>query len=159
MGYLGWMVYSAIFVMKQYAALDSSSGKRQSIETSMLTPTRISGMAVFIAASVFLWFKQAPLMYYLYVVFAVFFWAEVVHQRDTLTFQSFNARGLGSTVWHLATYILGLEILVCLTQSVSLISRYLVTFDVKFLASGLCFWGSYGHGRSHWRFGDSILMC
>lgn len=80
-GYLGWIVTVLIFTINNYA--DTRTSARGSQDTqerndASLRPSRALLVRIFVPLSLgftFLYLQRSPLMYYLYLLFPVMFWA------------------------------------------------------------------------------------
>ncbi|KAJ3047876.1 Glycosyl phosphatidyl inositol anchor synthesis, partial [Rhizoclosmatium hyalinum] len=77
-GYLGWIVNSLLFVLKNYGsspqvvtAEDESSNKMVSY----------GAILIFVAFSLFMYLKESHPNYYLYIAFLVYLWAQVFKER------------------------------------------------------------------------------
>lgn len=75
-GYVGWMLYSSLFIIEHYVSLKPSK------PTSSKAP--LLGLTVFSAISAKFLQERAPWTYYLYAAFPCFFWSRVLASRAYL---------------------------------------------------------------------------
>ncbi|CAH7689895.1 Phosphatidylinositolglycan class N-domain-containing protein [Phakopsora pachyrhizi] len=76
-GYVGWILYSAVFVLRTYVLpipVESSG---------ILSIGHVAGFLIFLAISLWFYLERAPFSYYLYVMFPAYFWARIVDQLDS----------------------------------------------------------------------------
>jgi GPI ethanolamine phosphate transferase 1 len=107
LGYLGWIGYSSIFILKTYSY---GLEPKQSTDLIVLSVTGL----VFSALSFLLFLKEASITYYAYLLFPVFFWVKIMSQMN------FIRNIVGSMRWsihkatllHLIGYLVALEFLV-----------------------------------------------
>ncbi|RKP36392.1 GPI ethanolamine phosphate transferase [Dimargaris cristalligena] len=135
-GYLGWILYSTLFILQHYvlgSATASPHSRIPPLDTSALVFTHLlNTFALLILGGLYtlLYVQKSPLMYYAYVAFPVYFWCEVIkthrvfgsalHSALTFSPPSVGAgKGLGSGggnpwwwVGGILLYILVLELLV-----------------------------------------------
>ncbi|KAJ2369985.1 Glycosyl phosphatidyl inositol anchor synthesis [Coemansia sp. RSA 2611] len=82
MGYLGWIVYSLLFIFKSYVlpapASHDSSAKTHRVDDSGLVA--VVGILVFVLFSLVFYKQHSPGMYYAYVAFPVYFWTDILQQ-------------------------------------------------------------------------------
>ena len=109
LGYLGWMAYCIIFIIKKYVVLPKSR-KKVSEPTSLDTYALLG----FLGLCILLWVKKSPFQYYLYVAFPIYFLMEVSKEKSVFytLFKSHSLSDKVSVIWKLVVYILGLELLV-----------------------------------------------
>ncbi|EGG11726.1 uncharacterized protein MELLADRAFT_33250 [Melampsora larici-populina 98AG31] len=77
-GYVGWMILSAIHVLRTYALPPVSYQSPQVGFGSVL------GFAVFLTFAVKFFIEQAPLTYYLYAAFPAYFWSRILNDSNTI---------------------------------------------------------------------------
>ncbi|KAJ3143464.1 Glycosyl phosphatidyl inositol anchor synthesis [Geranomyces variabilis] len=110
-GYLGWIAYSTLFILRAGAPHDLKAGPRKTDTT-----VTVFAAAAFAALSLFLYSKDSPVLYYAYIAFPVYFWTECLRHRADIT--SLTSSVLRSrtqavmTAGTIAFYIGALEILV-----------------------------------------------
>ncbi|OAV91204.1 hypothetical protein, variant [Puccinia triticina 1-1 BBBD Race 1] len=75
-GYVGWMVYTAIFVLRTYII---SPSPRDHVRFGS-----IFGAVVFAVTSLYFYLEHSPITYYLYVFFPAYFWGQIIDDVDTL---------------------------------------------------------------------------
>ncbi|KAJ2484650.1 Glycosyl phosphatidyl inositol anchor synthesis, partial [Coemansia sp. RSA 2052] len=82
MGYLGWILYSLLFIFKSYVLpVPANHGSRSNayrIDDSGLVA--VVGFLVFATFSLIFYKQHSPGMYYAYVAFPTYFWADIVQQ-------------------------------------------------------------------------------
>ncbi|KAJ3287053.1 Glycosyl phosphatidyl inositol anchor synthesis [Rhizoclosmatium sp. JEL0117] len=111
-GYLGWIVNSLLFVLKNYGsspqvvtAEDESSNKMVSY----------GALLIFVAFSLFMYLKESHPNYYLYIAFLVYLWAQVFKERKfafAVISRNFNTGALAGNLVKVSIYVIALEILV-----------------------------------------------
>jgi phosphatidylinositol glycan class N len=105
-GYLGWIAYSVLFIIKTY------SSKTESKENDRLD--LIVDFSFFLLLCGFfglLYYKESPLTYYLYAFFPLFFWKEVAKSSDVI--KSLWDRKYDFKSWaNIVLYVASLEVLV-----------------------------------------------
>ena len=77
LGYLGWMAFALTTVIDRHVLQNSGSYARDQA-TSAVFGIALSGLLLM------LWLRNAPYTYYLYALFPVFFWEEVLQRRSAL---------------------------------------------------------------------------
>lgn len=77
MGYLGWITFALCTVIDLHVLQNRGSFSRDPA-TSALFGIVLSGLLLT------LWLRNAPYTYYLYAVFPVFFWKEILQRRSAL---------------------------------------------------------------------------
>ncbi|PLW56579.1 hypothetical protein PCANC_01536 [Puccinia coronata f. sp. avenae] len=75
-GYIGWMVYTAIFVLRTYII---SPSPRDHVRFGS-----IFGAVVFAATSLYFYLEHSPVTYYLYTLFPTYFWGQIIDDIDTI---------------------------------------------------------------------------
>ncbi|KAG9304272.1 hypothetical protein G9A89_019834 [Geosiphon pyriformis] len=112
-GFSGWIIYSFIFILKEYFLEDDHRSAKLRYRPNYLR-ILITYFA-FLSLYLILFVQESPKTYYVYVFFPVAFWSEIIRQRHTL-FQSWqfavNGRSRLSVAGYLAGYIIALEVLV-----------------------------------------------
>ncbi|KAL5038050.1 Glycosyl phosphatidyl inositol anchor synthesis, variant 2 [Batrachochytrium dendrobatidis] len=110
-GYVGWIVYSTIFVLRMYVLEDSKRSRGISISSKTVT---FLSWVVLTGFSVLLFLKQSPLAYYIYVAFPIYFWSESFKQRDLVTsiIRTPWSQNRTNVLGHIIVYTVILEILV-----------------------------------------------
>ncbi|PWN89476.1 alkaline phosphatase-like protein [Acaromyces ingoldii] len=82
-GYLGSMIYGIIFLLHRYVLKDQALAQLPArsgplgLGNILAVPVGATFTAKFVA-------EEAPLTYYLYVAFAIFFWARIINQRQVI---------------------------------------------------------------------------
>ncbi|KAG0146153.1 hypothetical protein CROQUDRAFT_78074 [Cronartium quercuum f. sp. fusiforme G11] len=76
-GYVGWMILSAIHVLRTYA-LPLVSDQATSIGFGS-----VLGSVIFITFAIRFFLEDAPPTYYLYAAFPAYFWAQILDNTDT----------------------------------------------------------------------------
>ncbi|KAI3660509.1 hypothetical protein MP638_000966 [Amoeboaphelidium occidentale] len=105
-GYLGWVVYSSVFVLKEFVFKSSVlDGK-----TNLHNAINFVATIVMCSFALLLRVKEAPLHYNLYVLFPVYFWSCVLKKLHII--QQLVMRISISALLFSVTYIIGLELLV-----------------------------------------------
>ncbi|KAJ3283535.1 hypothetical protein HK104_010337 [Borealophlyctis nickersoniae] len=107
---------TTIFILKAYAG-SREDASRFSISSASASVYVLAGAAM-LSMSALLFYKQSPAMYYLYVAFPVFFWAESMKQRGFVvalinSTLSKNKQVLGGLGW-IVLYIGALEVLLAI---------------------------------------------
>lgn len=78
-GYLGWIIYSSLFLLKTYSSLsDDKIGKNRA--SSKEPFSKIIQRAFFgtsLLFGIYLMLKRSPYLYYLYVGFPLYFWHNI----------------------------------------------------------------------------------
>jgi phosphatidylinositol glycan class N len=109
LGYLGWIIYSAIFVTEAYTGIQG--GMAVVAPTGEGVVFSKGQVIVFSALALLLLVKHSPFMYYVYAAFPVFFWGEVWRQWPVLKPHVRKWQTQGGTIeWILAM----LGVLTCL---------------------------------------------
>ncbi|KAJ2453263.1 Glycosyl phosphatidyl inositol anchor synthesis [Coemansia sp. RSA 2424] len=82
MGYLGWILYSLLFIFRSYVlpvpANHDSRSNAYRIDDSGLVA--VVGFLVFATFSLIFYKQHSPGMYYAYVAFPTYFWTDIVQQ-------------------------------------------------------------------------------
>ncbi|KAJ3022134.1 Glycosyl phosphatidyl inositol anchor synthesis [Thoreauomyces humboldtii] len=117
LGYLGWVSYSTLFILRGgIVPLSSTYQKAVEAQKSSNILTIALGTAGFAASSLFLHYKESPPMYYAYLFFPFFFWTMCLGQsKFVLTLLKSITRDrdrLVSTGASIVFYVAALEILV-----------------------------------------------
>lgn len=110
-GYAGWIVYSLLFIAKEYSNVVSEDKKGGGIDWIV----NGGAIVVSIGFSLLLGYKESPVFYYAYIAFPIFFWWYAASQRVFIA-EIFGAiirdpkwlNGLGYTL----AYVASLEVLV-----------------------------------------------
>ncbi|KAI8800970.1 Phosphatidylinositolglycan class N-domain-containing protein [Cladochytrium replicatum] len=84
LGYVGWIVFSSIFIMKTYGNL--FGGLQPSPETLKAfrrSDDSVNRVAIGLLLGLFavLLYKRSPILYYVYATFPIVFWSESMKQR------------------------------------------------------------------------------
>ncbi|KAJ2004481.1 Glycosyl phosphatidyl inositol anchor synthesis [Coemansia thaxteri] len=84
MGYLGWILYSLLFIFKSYILptpahkhSENGSDSRRLSGSGLLTATAI---ILFTTFSLIFYKQHSPAMYYAYVAFPIYFWTDILQQ-------------------------------------------------------------------------------
>jgi GPI ethanolamine phosphate transferase 1 len=122
LGYLGWIAYSVVFMVRAYTVWDDAARPRLG-ERTPPTGTALGakhawqagGLGVFALLAVYLALVQAPLLYYVYVAFPVYFWTGVLADhpvwRAPLRYH-WRHGSLVRVAVVVAVFVLALEVLV-----------------------------------------------
>jgi phosphatidylinositol glycan class N len=86
-GYMGWMLYSAVFVLQHYVALPGAS-----MTASSAALYSASGVFAMLAGKFAK--ERAPIVYYLYAAFPCFFWGQVASARAQFKTASLTRRNV-----------------------------------------------------------------
>ncbi len=104
MGYLGWIAYALVFLIRSYSGLNLHESKSSAID--------IGFTCCFGAFSFYLLLKRSPFQYYMYSAFTAWFWHQIAQSRNSLRFMLsypfLNARRIPAFI----AYVAGLELLV-----------------------------------------------
>lgn len=122
MGYLGWIAYSTLFIIKTYSSAGPSSKNASKSHASL----NFIAILTYLGLCVLLYYKDSPLSYYLYTVFPVIFWTNCIKEYSvfpSLLYSVASTSSSGSVIMHTVSYLLSLEVLV-----VSYFYRELLTF-------------------------------
>ncbi|KAJ1963212.1 Glycosyl phosphatidyl inositol anchor synthesis [Dipsacomyces acuminosporus] len=92
MGYLGWIMYSLLFIFKNYilhqpppaAAAAAASGSQDVYRASNPLLIPALGSLAFVAFSLMFYKQESPVMYYAYIAFPVYFWTEILQQAPLI---------------------------------------------------------------------------
>ena len=108
LGYLGWITYSTIFIIKTYSRSTDLTAKKHSFLFNVISFLLFSGICIL------LHFKDSPVSYYFYAAFPVWFWTRSLGEFEVIysLFESFNLKKNGSTIVHVFFYLASLEVLV-----------------------------------------------
>ncbi|KAJ1886849.1 Glycosyl phosphatidyl inositol anchor synthesis [Kickxella alabastrina] len=113
MGYLGWIVYSLLFIFRSYVLPPPPSASAYRSSSSGLLSAL--GLLVFIGFSAMFYRQHSPAMYYAYVAFPVYFWTDILRQLPLVQAISTNYMRM-SVRWRplafVAAYVVVLEALV-----------------------------------------------
>ncbi|KAH9466879.1 hypothetical protein Pst134EB_001927 [Puccinia striiformis f. sp. tritici] len=110
-GYVGWMLYTAIYVLRTYII---SPSPRDHVRFGS-----IFGALVFAATSLYFYLEHSPITYYLYVLFPTYFWGQIIDDVDTLqdlVDWASNSSSSSTRIW--------MTILVTLTSLESMVLGY-----------------------------------
>lgn len=114
LGYLGWIVYSTLFIIKTYSVGDQIT-KLPPVSGKFYFFVNIGFWALLIAFYALLHQKDSPLTYYFYGVFPLYFataavkeWSIVPGILENLKFTGSNLK----TIAHISFYLISLEVLV-----------------------------------------------
>ncbi|KAJ2600133.1 Glycosyl phosphatidyl inositol anchor synthesis [Coemansia sp. RSA 1721] len=114
-GYLGWIVYSLLFIFRKYVLTLDPHASANAYRSSSSALIGVVGGLVFVAFSAMFYRQQSPAMYYAYVAFPAYFWTEVAQQLPLI--QQIAADYMRTSVrWRpfafVAAYVVVLEALV-----------------------------------------------
>ncbi|KAJ1807935.1 Glycosyl phosphatidyl inositol anchor synthesis, partial [Coemansia sp. RSA 2598] len=80
-GYLGWIVYSLLFIFKKYVLpLGSGVSSNDVYRSSSSAIIGFVGCLAFIAFAAMFYRQRSPAMYYAYAAFPAYFWTEIAQQ-------------------------------------------------------------------------------
>ncbi|KAJ2099592.1 Glycosyl phosphatidyl inositol anchor synthesis [Coemansia sp. RSA 455] len=82
MGYLGWILYSLLFIFKSYV-LPAPTGRDSGANAYHLGDSglvAVIGLLVFAMFSLVFYKQHSPGMYYAYVAFPIYFWTDILQQ-------------------------------------------------------------------------------
>lgn len=136
LGYLGWILYSTLFILKTYVYVSLKIESNPSIILNSI------GLCAVIGTAILLLLKKAPITYYLYASFPIFFWIQSLKEKEFVSLIICKKiKRPGSALSHCILYLIGLELLVFIffiSRSVLIsIERYCLP-GYRFLAcSGL----------------------
>ncbi|KAI8049977.1 Phosphatidylinositolglycan class N-domain-containing protein [Syncephalis plumigaleata] len=119
-GYLGWIAYSLLFIANIYVFEGGSQHLTSTTPTTSIDASQpttnvfIDAIAVIsaILLSVMFYIQGSPTMYYLYAIFPIFFWHQVLRNHRTFSrlfkgHSSLNGQHLRRYGWwHTAFYVL-----------------------------------------------------
>ena len=109
MGYLGWIAYSTLFIIKTYAAVKKNNTKQSYLLVNVAATVVYGGLCAV------LYYKDSPLSYYLYAVFPVIFLANCIKESYLIPYivsSTASASSGGSVALYTISYLLSLEVLV-----------------------------------------------
>ncbi|KAL2916356.1 Glycosyl phosphatidyl inositol anchor synthesis [Polyrhizophydium stewartii] len=113
-GYVGWIAYSTVFLVRTYAAVDPRAVAGAKQHDAAGRTVNAAALAVLAGFAALLYVKASPLAYYAYVAFPVYFWAESFKQRAVVV-AALRAPWSGRRWGHVGAavgYIAMLEVLV-----------------------------------------------
>ena len=131
-GYIGWIMYSLVFILKTYiapASLATQKAGSRSINLSIKSQSSpvesetqtgkflnaVAGIVLLLFCFVF-YHQQAPWLYYAYLIFPIYFWLEVFKQTSCIRLALSSYLGPANPKWKLplltAIYIAMLEAMV-----------------------------------------------
>ncbi|KAJ2376851.1 Glycosyl phosphatidyl inositol anchor synthesis [Coemansia sp. RSA 2607] len=79
-GYLGWIMYSLLFIFKTYVLNVGANTTAKSYRSSNSKLLGILGALVFAGFAAMFYRQHSPAMYYAYVAFPAYFWTDIVQQ-------------------------------------------------------------------------------
>eukprot|EP00898_Chlorokybus_atmophyticus_P000525 jgi/Chlat1/1473/Chrsp12S02018 len=112
LGYLGWMAYLSLHLVRMYTAHGSEYAR-----VERYTEARLIGCIVGLLMALLLLVERSPAMYYAYVALPAFFWTEVLHHGKPLLkalrsiFVSRTSQHRALTVGVLAEWLAGFLLL------------------------------------------------
>ncbi|KAJ3343284.1 Glycosyl phosphatidyl inositol anchor synthesis, partial [Kappamyces sp. JEL0680] len=108
-GYLGWIVYSTLFIIKTYSFGDAKQEKDANEEQ-----IAIGGLLLFAALAALLYVKRSPLSYYFYLAFPILFWSQAAMEWHLVpaVVRSLSSGSNRSALLHVLLYLGSLEVLV-----------------------------------------------
>jgi phosphatidylinositol glycan class N len=107
LGYLGWIAYSSLFIVKTYAlGVEPTQGVDGSGYSLII--------GIFAATAYLLFLKESMISYYAYLFFPVYFWVKVWVQRKFIVqlFTTFEWKRQKSSIYNALGYVMTLELLV-----------------------------------------------
>ncbi|CAG8432974.1 11035_t:CDS:10 [Diversispora eburnea] len=108
-GYLGWILYSLKFTLKEYAFEEKFIEKKvDSINVYINIITAIS----LILSIGLLYVQKSPGTYYTYVIFPVYFWREILLDKNIFFDAYKNSLNHKNSLFYIIGYILVLEVFV-----------------------------------------------
>lgn len=110
-GYLGWIAYSTLFIIKSYSIDNMApiNGGNRGLLIDLAT------ILIFAGLSTLLYYKDSPITYYFYTVFPILFWSYTAKEWNIipgLIRNMYPSKANKDTVIHTALYLISLEILV-----------------------------------------------
>ena len=109
MGYLGWMVYSLVFIFRFYSTKTNSTLK-------LLPRGRylFASVIVFALGSILLYKKESPPSYFAYWLFPVIFWASIIENQNFIRSSLHSALSAKNrySLYYTLLYVATLEFLV-----------------------------------------------
>ena len=118
-GYLGWIAYSVLFVLRVYSNIpqrlsitDTNNGGKLGKGSSASLELKIVFVALSSVLSLLLYLKQSPITYFAYSAFPLFFWFRISSQVDFIRDLWSSVESKGMTIAKIIAYILMLEVLV-----------------------------------------------
>ncbi|KAH7279795.1 hypothetical protein KP509_37G037300 [Ceratopteris richardii] len=120
MGYLGWMIYVLLHIIKNYTSIlshPSIPARKSKASPVQKNTVRIVGVSTLGVCSIILMVEHAPVLYQLYLALALLLWTEILSDSDFL-YSVWNAVFSASpmsfirTALASAVFILILEVLV-----------------------------------------------
>ncbi|KAF0412018.1 PigN-domain-containing protein [Gigaspora margarita] len=153
-GYVGWIVYSLKFTLKEYAFNYSTQSTVASNDPYGLLINVISIISLALLICI-LYVEESPITYYTYVIFPIYFWRDVIKERNIILDccrSSLDNQSIFTSIIYVIGYIIGLEILVY-----SYFERNILS--VCFVLAALCPWfisSKIWTGNSLWFFAWTI---
>ncbi|KAJ3009427.1 UNVERIFIED_CONTAM: Glycosyl phosphatidyl inositol anchor synthesis [Siphonaria sp. JEL0065] len=111
-GYLGWIVNSLLFVLKNYGSSSASLSTDDEDERKLVS---YGALVIFLAFSSLMYLKKSHPNYYLYIAFLVYLWSEVFKERKfawNLISSNLTSGSWVSKLGKGVIYVIALEILV-----------------------------------------------
>ncbi|KAI9226786.1 MAG: Phosphatidylinositolglycan class N-domain-containing protein [Piptocephalis tieghemiana] len=160
-GYLGWIVYSVVFVLRAYGDVrmggpggpkDGFIGSKRAFWVDLVFVS-LAGLLAWI-----LWYQHSPAMYYVYTAFPLYFWREIAHQGPFLlaAFRSISSGpGQGRGLW-LRHPILVALVYIGVLEALVYSYFYRPILSIGFVAAGLI-WPLYMPGDFRRKHGYSLM--
>ncbi|KAJ3271888.1 Glycosyl phosphatidyl inositol anchor synthesis [Terramyces sp. JEL0728] len=156
LGYLGWIIYSVLFITETYYANPGRDLKATGHPPKVLH-VQLAQLVIFAAFSGILFYKESSISYYAYLVFPVYFWGEIVKKLDYIhtlvagVFDQSRIKSYGYSIMYLAS----LELLVLSYFYRELLTFYLLLMGFLWpLSMKLEFRNRHTHLINFWR-----LLC
>ncbi|RIB11379.1 putative GPI-anchor [Gigaspora rosea] len=154
-GYVGWIVYSLKFTLKEYAFNYSAQ--------STVASNDPYGLLVLLLICI-LYVEESPITYYTYVIFPIYFWRDVIIERNIILDccrSALDNQSIFTSIIYVIGYIIGLEILASFISTFNVVYSYFERniLSICFVLAALCPWfisSKIRTGNSLWFFAWTI---
>jgi len=145
-GYAGWMAVVALFILKTYTQLGTSFTNKQVSWNNAYDIVNITAIGIVIVLTALLSLQSSPLLYYLYCLFPIVFWAYVGHERKFIShiWSTLSRSSIMASLFYGVLSVIFLEIMV-----VGYFHRFL--FSIGSVC--LCLWPLVGNFKASGRLG------
>ncbi|KAI9504225.1 Phosphatidylinositolglycan class N-domain-containing protein [Coemansia spiralis] len=111
MGYLGWILYSLLFIFKSYVlptpvGIDGGSSRGNAYRSASSGKIGLLGFLSFALFSAMFYRQHSPAMYYAYIAFPVYFWTEILQQAPLASQIVANYMNM-SVRWRPVAFVVG----------------------------------------------------